>query len=233
MEIPTNITINVQVTLTDNASSVNWLQISHILYDHRVDIIIALAVLVVGGIIIGLTIWALLRLKAKLAEKRASACFETIQHKANEVTASGGLAAVGVGCSRTSHLAIDKAKTRGRTELAHIMETKVESLNQDFSEELGTADDTELNKLFSAASRQIAAQVLRGAVPEVLKYNTMDGITTAWALMVVDPSVIVTAFDDQARKLPDIYKRFRDSQAYADLVAEVEAFEAFKRQAIR
>ncbi len=156
--------------------------------------------------------------------------FEVIQEKANAITAAGGLAAVGVGSSRTVNLALDKAKTRGRTELAHIMETKVESLKKDFSEEVGTADGAELNELFSAASRHVASQVLRGAVPKDLKYDTQGGMTTAWALMVVDPSVIADAFANQANTARHMYTRFRASQAFDELDKEVKKFDEFKKQ---
>lgn len=166
--------------------------------------------------------------KTKVASERTP--FEVIQEKANAITAAGGLAAVGVGSSKTVYLALDKAKTRGRTELAHIMETKVESLKKDFAEEIGTADGAELNELFSAASKHIAAQVLRGAVPKDLKYDTQSGMTTAWALMVVDPSVIADAFASQANTQRNQYTRFRASQAFTDLDAEVKKFEEFKKQ---
>lgn len=156
--------------------------------------------------------------------------FDIIQEKANAITAAGGLAAVGVGTSRTVHLALDKAKTRGRTEVAHIMETKVESLKKDFSEEVGSADGSELNELFSAASKHIASQVLRGSVPKDLKYDTANGMTTAWALMVIDPSVIADAFASQANTQRHLYTRFRASQAFADLDAEVKKFEEFKQK---
>ena len=166
--------------------------------------------------------------KPKVASEKTP--FEVIQEKANAITAAGGLAAVGVGSSKTVHLALDKAKTRGRTELAHIMETKVESLKKDFSEEVGTSDGAELNELFSAASKHIASQVLRGSVPKDLKYDTQSGMTTAWALMVVDPSVIADAFANQANTQRNQYTRFRASQAFADLDAEVKKFEEFKKQ---
>ncbi len=154
--------------------------------------------------------------------------FEIIQEKANAITSAGGLAAVGVGSSRTVHLALDKAKTRGRTELAHIMETKVDSLKKDFSEEVGSADEAELNELFSAASKHVAHQILRGSVPKDLKYDTQDNMTTAWALMVVDPKVIADAFANQANTARHLYTRFRASQAFAELDEEVKKFEDFK-----
>jgi hypothetical protein len=154
--------------------------------------------------------------------------FENMQEKANAITDAGGLAAVGIGTSRTMSLAMDKAKTRGRTELAHILETKVDSLKKDFTEEIGEGESAEYNALFSAASKSIAHQILRGTVPKDIKYETTGNTTTAWALMVQDPKVIADAFADQKNSAKALYTRFRASQAFAELDNEVKKFEEFK-----
>ena len=185
------------------------------------------AVVVSGAVAVALAAGCASQPRKVASEKTP---FEVIQEKANAITAAGGLAAVGVGSSRTVHLALDKAKTRGRTELAHIMETKVESLKKDFSEEVGTAEDAELNELFSAVSRHIASQVLRGSVPKDVKYDTQGGLTTAWALMVVDPSVIADAFNNQANTARHMYTRFRASQAFDELDKQAAKFEEFKQK---
>ncbi|NQU41620.1 MAG: hypothetical protein HQ523_16875 [Lentisphaerae bacterium] len=156
--------------------------------------------------------------------------FEVMQEKANMITDAGGLAAVGIGTSRTISLAMDKAKTRGRTELAHILETKVDSLKKDFTEEIGEGESAEYNALFSAASKSIAHQILRGTVPKDLKYETTGNTTTAWALMVQDPKVIADAFADQKNSAKALYTRFRASQAFTELDNEVKKFEEFKAQ---
>jgi hypothetical protein len=108
------------------------------------------------------------------------------------------------------------------------METKVDSLKKDFSEEIGSGDSSELNELFSAASKHIAHQILRGSVPEDLKYETKDNMTTAWALMVVNPKVIADAFANQKNTARHLYTRFRASQAFAELDEEIKKFEEFK-----
>ncbi|MDP6630820.1 MAG: hypothetical protein QGH29_07585 [Kiritimatiellia bacterium] len=154
--------------------------------------------------------------------------FEIMQEKANAITDAGGLAAVGIGTSRTMSLAMDKAKTRGRTELAHILETKVDSLKKDFTEEIGEGESAEYNALFSAASKSIAHQILRGTVPKDIKYETTGNTTTSWALMVQDPKVIADAFADQKNSAKALYTRFRASQAFSELDNEVKKFEEFK-----
>ncbi len=164
--------------------------------------------------------------KTKVASEKSP--FDIIQEKANAITEAGGLAAVGVGTSRTVSLALDKAKTRGRVELAHILETKVDSLKKDFSEEVGEGADAEYNALFTAASKSVAHQILQGSVPKDLKYDTKDGMTTAWALMVQDPKVVADAFAAQANTQQHLYTRFRASQAFAELDQEIKKFEDFK-----
>lgn len=156
--------------------------------------------------------------------------FEMMQAKANMITENGGLAAVGIGTSRTVSLALDKAKTRGRTELAHIMETKIDSMKKDFQEEIGEGESAEYNALFTQVSKSVAHQILRGSVPQDLKYDTSNGTTTAWALMVQNPKVLADAFAQQANTQRHLYTRFRASQAFQELEEETKKFEEFKQQ---
>ena len=161
---------------------------------------------------------------------KGSTMFDQLQQRANEITSKGGLAAVGLGTSETMALAIDKAKTRGRTELAHVMETKVDSLKKDFQEEIGEGSGAELNTLFSAASKSIAHQILRGSVPKDVKFETEGKSTTAVALMVQDPKVIKEALDQQKNTAAAVYTRFRASQAFKELDDECKKYEEFKQK---
>lgn len=156
--------------------------------------------------------------------------FDVMQEKANAITAAGGLAAVGIGESRNTSLALDKAKTRGRVELATIISAKVDALKKDFQEEIGEGTAAEFNALFSNASKTLVSQHLQGTVPKDLKFESKEGQTTAWALMVLDPKVIADAFQNQANSQRNLYTRFRASQAFDELDKEVQKFEEFKKQ---
>jgi hypothetical protein len=156
--------------------------------------------------------------------------FDIMQEKANAITAAGGLAAVGTASSRNVSLALTKAKTRGRDELASIIEAKVNSLKKDFQEEIGEGKAAEFNSLFSNASKVIVSETLRGSVPKDLKYDTKNGQTEAWALMVLDPKVISDAFEGGANTKRHLYTRFRASQAFSELDEEVKKFEEFKKK---
>jgi len=155
--------------------------------------------------------------------------FGMMQEKANAITEAGGLAAVGMGVSQSTNLAIDKAKTRGRVELAQILEVKIDSMKKDFQEEVGEGNGSELNALFTAAAKVVTHKILSGTVPKDIKFEEANGKTTAYALMVVDPKVIADAFADQANSQRNMYTRFRASQAFKELDEEIKKYEEYKR----
>jgi len=155
--------------------------------------------------------------------------FGMMQEKANAITEAGGLAAVGIGTSKTINIALDKAKTRGRVEVAQIMEVKVDSMKKDFSEEVGEGQGSELNALFTAAAKVVTHKIMTGSVPKDLKYEQADGQIQAYALMVIDPKVIADAFNDQSNGQKAMYTRFRASQAFNELDQEIKKYEEFKK----
>ncbi len=154
--------------------------------------------------------------------------FMQMQEKATSITDNGGLAAVGVGRSKDLNIAIDMAKTRGRVELANIMEAKVDSLKKDFQEQVGPAESAEVNTLFTQVSKTVAHQFLRGVVPQDIKYEVKGDVTEAFALMVMNPKVIADAFAAQQNTQRNMYTRFRASQAFQELEEETKKFEEFK-----
>ncbi len=155
---------------------------------------------------------------------------DIIQEQANAITSAGGLAAVGMGVSRTVHHALEKAKLRGRGQLQHVLESKIDTMRQAFIAEIGEGEDSEYNALFTAASDSLASQILRGTMPSDFKYDTTGGMTSAWALMVLDPKVIADAFAAQADTARHQYTRFLASQAFEELEQEIKTFAAFQKQ---
>ena len=155
--------------------------------------------------------------------------FGALQEKAAKITATGGLAAVGIGESRTIALAIDKAKVRARTEMAHIISTKVDSLRKQFAEEIGEGKGSEVNALFSSADKHLASQELAGTAPTDIRYSTKEGITTAYALVEQNPKILASAMENAGQKNKNMYTRFRASQAFKELDEEVKKYEEFKK----
>jgi hypothetical protein len=157
--------------------------------------------------------------------------FDYMQEEVGKITEKGGMAAVGIGESRNTQLAITKAKVEARKNLAQLVTVKIENLEKAFIEEIGEASGSEMNELFSSATKQITSQTLQGTVPKMQKYETDDeDITTAYILMVLNPDIIDASLKNNSAK--HLYERFRASKAFEELDKEIREFEEAERQGL-
>ena len=154
--------------------------------------------------------------------------FDYMQEQVGKITDKGGMASVGIGESRNTQLAITKAKVEARKNLAQLVQVKIENLEKAFTEEVGEASGSEMNELFSSATKQITSQTLQGTVPKMQKYETKDGITTAYILMVLNPDIIDASLKNNDAK--HLYERFRASKAFEELDKEIKQYEDAERQ---
>ena len=156
--------------------------------------------------------------------------FDHMQEEVGKITQKGGMAAVGLGESRNTQLAITKAKVEARKNLAQLVTVKIENLEKAFVEEVGEASGSEMNELFSSATKQITSQTLQGTTPKEQKYEVNDGITTAYVLMVLNPEVLHDSLKNNNKK--HLYERFRASQAFEELDREMKEYEAAEKAAM-
>ncbi len=156
--------------------------------------------------------------------------FDYMQEEVGKITEKGGMASVGIGESRNTQLAVTKAKVEARKNLAQLVQVKIENLEKAFIEEIGEASGSEMNELFSSATKQITSQTLQGTVPRMQKYETDDGITTAYILMVLNPDIIDASLKNHGAK--HLYERFRASKAFEELDKEMKEFEEAERQGL-
>lgn len=153
--------------------------------------------------------------------------FDYMQEEVGKISEKGGMASVGLGESRNTQLAITKAKVEARKNLAQLVQVKIENLEKAFIEEVGEASGSEINELFSSATKQITSQTLQGTVPKMQKYETDDGVTTAYILMVLNPDIIHASLKNNNAK--HLYERFRASKAFEELDKEIKEFEEAER----
>lgn len=159
-----------------------------------------------------------------------SSMFDYMQEEVAKIAEKGGMASVGIGESRNTQLAITKAKVEARKNLAQLVQVKIENLEKAFIEEVGEASGSEINELFSSATKQITSQTLQGTVPKMQKYETDDGVTTAYILMVLSPDIIHDSLKNNNAK--HLYERFRASKAFEELDKEIKEFEDAERQGL-
>jgi len=154
--------------------------------------------------------------------------FDYMQEQVAKMNKKGGMASVGIGESRNTSLAVTRAKMEARKNLAQLVQVKVENLEKAFIEEVGEASGSEINQLFSSATKQITSQTLQGTQPIEQEYDIQDGITTAYVLMVLNPDVIHDSLRNNNAK--HLYERFRASKAFEELDKEIKEFEAAEFQ---
>lgn len=154
--------------------------------------------------------------------------FDVMQEEVAKITDKGGMAALGLGESSSVQVAITKAKMDARKNLAQLVQVKIENLEKAFVEEIGEASGSEINELFSSATKQITSQTLQGTAPKMQKSDTNEGVTTAYILMVLNPEIIDASLKNNNTK--HLYERFRASKAFAELDEEIKEFEESENQ---
>ena len=132
--------------------------------------------------------------------------------------------------SKDLQLAINKAKTEGRTELASQLEVRMQGLRKKFDEEVGLGADAELNALYSQAVKEVISQVLVGS--RVSEQTTMqeEGIWRACVLMELPIGAANGALAARIKANQAMYTRFRASQAFGEMEKEVDKYEAWKKE---
>ncbi len=161
--------------------------------------------------------------EAKKAEAQRP-LFDDFQKMSTKILVSGGIAVVGIGESKSLEIALNKAKTRGRVELAQLLETKIEAIQKDFVEETGLAEDARILAQFESTAQVITSQQIQGSVAKELKYEILEGTVTAYALMELNPKVVMA----QLEKEKELYTRFRSTKAFENLDKEIKEYEAYK-----
>jgi len=154
--------------------------------------------------------------------------FQDLQDMTNTIIEGGGVAAVGQGISKRQDLAKKKAVTDAQSQMAQIFSTKVQNMRKMFVEEIGSADDSEINEAFSDVTKTLSSTVLKGAITKKVKYMR-DKETkqfTAAVVVAVEPNTVnMSIFDEMQNKKPKLYERFRASKAYDELKGEMEEYE--------
>ncbi|MEI6388584.1 MAG: hypothetical protein WCQ50_18365 [Spirochaetota bacterium] len=148
--------------------------------------------------------------------------------------AAGGIAGIGNGTSTRQDIAMQKAETEARLKVAQAMETKLNNLTKKFVEEVGSANSSEVNEAFSSVTKTTTSKTLTGIVslgdPIVTLETSKDGKKTysAYVILGVDPKAVNNSIIGEVQKVPNLYERFRATQAYDELQKEIDASSAGK-----
>ncbi|RPH89145.1 MAG: hypothetical protein EHM72_20740 [Calditrichaeota bacterium] len=154
--------------------------------------------------------------------------FQDLTDLSLAIIEAGGVAAVGQGTSVRQDLAQQKAVTAAKGNLAEIFNTKVQRMNKQFQEEIGSENDAEINEAFTTVTKTLTSQVLQGAVTKTSKFfrDKETGQFSCGAVVAIEPDKVNTSIlDELQKKDKKLYERFRASQAYEELKREMEEYE--------
>lgn len=131
--------------------------------------------------------------------------------------------------SRDLQIAINKAQTEGRNLLAQQLEVKYSALNKRFTEEVGRYGDAQLLDQYTQVYKAVVSQVLYGSRSRQQVLRTEAEVYRAFVLMELPLGEMAKKLMDQIKTQEQLYTRFRASEAFKELDAEVQRYEAWKR----
>lgn len=126
-------------------------------------------------------------------------------------------------------IAINKAQTEGRNLISQQLEVKYNGLNKRFSEEVGRSNDAQLLDQYTQVYKAVVSQVMYGSRSRQQVLRTEGDVYRAFVLMELPLGEMSKRLMEQIKAQEQLYTRFRATEAFKELDAEIQRYEAWKR----
>lgn len=130
--------------------------------------------------------------------------------------------------SRDVQVAINKAQTEARNAIAQELEVKYGALNKRFVEEVGR-EGSQLLDQYTQVYKGVVSTTLYGSRTKQQELRTEGSLYRAIVLMELPVGEMSKRLLEQLRAQEQLYTRFRASEAFKELDAEVQRYEQWKR----
>ena len=131
--------------------------------------------------------------------------------------------------SQDLQLAIDKAATSGRAEIALQVELKFETLGEQFGLETGPGPGSTLRQQFEQSAKQVSSASMSGSRVKFKKTVREGKVWRAYVLVEYPIGAANQALVKQIKSNEDMLTRFRATKAFEKLDKEVKKFEDWKK----
>jgi hypothetical protein len=131
--------------------------------------------------------------------------------------------------SRDVQVSINKAQAEARNTIAQQLELKYGALNKRFVEEVGR-DGSQLLDQYTQVYKGVVSQVMYGSRPRQQTLRTEGDVYRAVVLMELPIGEMSKKLLEQIRAQEQLYTRFRASEAFKELDAEVRKYDEWKRE---
>jgi len=132
--------------------------------------------------------------------------------------------------SKDLQTAVDNATLNARTEIARQTEVKIEGLQKRFNEEVGLAEDSQLLRQFTDASKSVVSTSLSGSRVKQQRQFQNGSVWRAYVLVEYPIGAANEALVQAIKKNEQMYTRFRSAQTFQELENEVKKYEDWKKQ---
>ncbi len=137
---------------------------------------------------------------------------------------------VATATSKDLQLALNKAATDARAEIARQVELRVQGLQKKFDEETGLGKDAQLLQMYTQASKLVISTSLSGSRIKEQKFGQEGEVYRAFALVEYPVGVVSQDLLSQIKNKEQLYTRFRASETFKEMEDEVNRYEEWKKQ---
>jgi len=132
--------------------------------------------------------------------------------------------------SRDMQVAVNKAQTEGRNQIAQQLDVRFSGLAARFQEEVGIGDDSELLDQFTQVYKAVTSEVVTGTRAREQEIIPEGGIYRVYVLMEMPIGAANAALVSRIRASEHLYTRLRASEAFRELEAEIAKYEQLKKE---
>lgn len=136
--------------------------------------------------------------------------------------------------SRSMQIAIDKAKTNARGDIAQQLQTQLDELERQFSEDLSQSDQGEEQsqtmEQFTQVTEAVASETLVGSQVRERKLRARGDRYRAWVLMEMPIGEARSALLEKINGNEEMRTRMRSTEAFKQLEEEVEEYNSKRKK---
>jgi hypothetical protein len=143
---------------------------------------------------------------------------------------NGAIVALGVSVTSPElKMARQMAIADGRVQLGGIISTRIEALEETFTEQVGAGRSAEIHAVYSSVSKSIVDQDLSGAQDVKTAVAYIDGLYRGYAIMLIDPEILQKRIEAEMNRQEALKNLYYSSKAHEKLNEEIEKFREFKK----
>lgn len=138
------------------------------------------------------------------------------------------LIAAATATSRDLQIAVDKARSQAQADIAQQLGTRLMNLTSRFQEETGLSNQSTLLSQFSSATKAVTDETLAGVRTRRTSAREEGDVYRAYVLAELPLAQANKLLLGRLQNQQEMYTRFRATEAYADLDAELQRYEQWR-----